>query len=282
MSTGVTVSLAPSMNGGPGLKWAIRDGVVVAKRNLLQIPRNPQLLGFSTIQPIMFVVLFAYVFGGAIVLPGNGDYKEFLMAGIFTQVVAFSSATTSVGVAEDMAKGLVDRFRSMPMARSAVLTGRTLADIVRSSFQLLVMSICGLAVGWRINDGITRALLAFLLVLLFGFAMSWVGATIGLSVRSVEVANTAGFIWLFPLTFLSNAFVPTEGMPSWIRVVAEWNPVTATVSAARELFGNPNPFVSVDSLPGQHPIWMSLLWSIVILMIFVPLSVRRYRRATSR
>jgi ABC-2 type transport system permease protein len=278
----VPVALARPANGGPRLTWAIRDGLVVTKRNLLQIPRNPQLLGFSTIQPIMFVVLFAYVFGAAIVLPGGGDYKEFLMAGVFTQVVAFSAAATSVGVAEDMTKGLVDRFRSMPMARSAVLTGRTLADLVRSSFQLVVMTICGLAVGWRIDDGVARALLAFLLLLLFGFAMSWVGATIGLSVRSVEVANTAGFIWLFPLTFLSNAFVPTDGMPSWIRVVAEWNPVTATVSAARDLFGNPNPFVSTDSLPGRHPIWLSLAWSVVILAVFVPLSVRRYRRATSR
>jgi ABC-2 type transport system permease protein len=278
----VPLAFAAPTNGGSSLTWAVRDGLVVAKRNLLQIPRNPQLLGFSTIQPIMFVVLFAYVFGAAIVLPGGGDYKEFLMAGIFTQVVAFAAATTSVGVAEDMTKGLVDRFRSMPMARSAVLTGRTLADIVRSAFQLLVMSICGLAVGWQINDGIARALLAFLLLLLFSFAMSWVGATIGLSVRSVEVATTAGFVWLFPLTFLSNAFVPTDGMPTWIRIVAEWNPVTATVSAARELFGNPNPYISLDSLPGRHPIWLSLIWSATILVAFVPLAVHRYRRATSR
>jgi ABC-2 type transport system permease protein len=282
MTMTVAAPIAPSNDGRTRHHWAIRDGLVIARRNLWQIPRNPQLLGFSTIQPIMFVVLFAYVFGAAIVLPGGADYKEFLMAGIFTQVVAFASATTSVGVVEDMSKGLVDRFRSMPMARSAVLTGRTVADVVRSAFQLLVMSICGFVVGWQINDGVPRALLAFLLLLLFGFAMSWVGATIGLSVRSVEVASTAGFIWLFPLTFLSNAFVPTEGMPSWIRVIADWNPVTATVSAARELFGNPNPFVDAESLPARHPVWLSLAWSLVIIAVFVPLSIRRYRRATGR
>jgi ABC-2 type transport system permease protein len=282
MSIALSISPARPTASRRHLTWTIRDGLVITKRNLIQIPRNPELLGFSTIQPIMFVVLFAYVFGAAIVLPGGGNYKEFLMAGIFTQVVAFSAASTSVGVAEDMTKGLVDRFRSMPMARSAVLSGRTVADIVRSSFQLLIMSLCGLAVGWRINDGIPRALLAFLLLLLFGFGMSWVGATIGLSVRSVEAANTAGFIWLFPLTFLSNAFVPIDGMPAWIRTVAEWNPVTATVSAARELFGNPNRFASTDSLPGRHPIGLSLAWSVVILVAFIPMAIRRYRRATSR
>ncbi len=262
-------------------RWAIHDGLVVCKRNLMQIPRVPELLVFSTIQPIMFVLLFAFVFGSAIPIPGGGSYKEFLMAGIFAQIAAFSSSATTVGVAEDMTKGLVDRFRSLPIARSAVLAGRTGSDVVKLIFQFIVMSITGLLVGWRINDGIPKAIAAYLLLLLFGFAMSWIGAWIGLSVKSVEVANTAGFIWLFPLTFLSNAFVPTAGMPPILQTIANWNPISATVSACRELFGNPNPFAG-DSLPARYPILMSLFWSLLILAIFVPAAIRKYRSATSR
>jgi ABC transporter DrrB family efflux protein len=263
------------------LRWAVHDGLVVAKRNLLQVPRNPELLLFSTLQPIMFVVLFALGFGAAIPIPGGGSYKEFLMAGIFAQIAAFSSAQTCVGMANDMTKGLVDRFRSLPMARSAFLSGRTMADLVNLMFQFVVMTITGLLVGWSINNGALEALGAYALLLYFGFAMSWIGATIGLSVSSVEVANSAGLVWLFPATFISNAFVPTEGMPAWLQTIADWNPISATVAAARELFGNPNPFEG-DSLPARHPILMSLFWSTVILVVFVPLSVRKYRSATSR
>jgi ABC transporter DrrB family efflux protein len=263
------------------LRWAIHDGLVVCKRNLLQIPRVPELVVFSTIQPIMFVLLFAFVFGSAIPIPGGGSYREFLMAGIFAQIAAFASASTTVGVAEDMTKGLVDRFRSLPMARSAVLAGRTGSDVVRLIFQFFIMSIAGYIVGWRINNGIPKAMFAYFLLLLFGFSMSWIGSWIGLKVKSVEVANTAGFIWLFPLTFISNAFVPTAGMPPFLQAVANWNPISATVAACRELFGNPNPFAG-NSLPARHPILVSLCSSIVILAIFVPLSVRTYRSATSR
>ncbi|HVQ19114.1 MAG TPA: ABC transporter permease, partial [Actinomycetes bacterium] len=184
--------------------WAWHDGLVVTKRNLLQTTRVPELLLFSTLQPVMFVLLFAFVFGGAIPIPGGGSYKEFLMAGIFVQTIAFNGAATAVGVADDMHKGLVDRFRSLPMARSAVLVGRTIADGVRAVLVLAIMSVCGLIVGWTINDGFLRAVAAYVLILAFGYAMSWVGAWIGLLAPNAEVANTAGFIWLFPLTFLSN------------------------------------------------------------------------------
>jgi ABC transporter DrrB family efflux protein len=272
--------LTPATSGSR-LAWAIRDGLTVTKRNVRQMTRIPDQVVFSTIQPIMFVVLFAYVFGSAIPLPGGGDYKEFLMAGIFAQMAAFASAQTCVAMASDMTKGIVDRFRSLPMARSAVLAGRTSADMVNLAFQFVVMSITGLLVGWSINDGFARAVAAYALLMLFGFAMSWIGAWMGLSVNSVEAANTVGFIWLFPLTFVSNAFVPTTNMPAWLQTVAEWNPVSSVVAAARELFGNPNPF-STDSLPGEHPILMSLIWSAVILAIFVPLAIRKYRSATSR
>jgi ABC transporter DrrB family efflux protein len=276
--------VAPRAAGQPAggrLRWAFHDALVVAKRNLIAMTRIPDQLVFATIQPIMFVLLFAYVFGSAIPLADGGSYKEFLMAGIFAQIAAFASAQTSVAMASDMTKGIVDRFRSLPMARSGVLAGRTIADMANLVFQFVVMSITGLFIGWSINNGIPKAVAAYGLLLLFGFAMSWIGAWMGLSVKSVEAANTAGFIWLFPLTFLSNAFVPTTGMPGFLQTVAEWNPISSVVSAARELFGNPNPFTS-GSLPGRYPIVFSLGWSALILIVFVPLAVRKYRSATSR
>jgi ABC transporter DrrB family efflux protein len=180
-----------------------------------------------------------------------------------------------------MTKGLVDRFRSLPMARSAVLVGRSGSDVVRLVFQFVIMSITGLLIGWRINDGIPKAIAGYLLLLLFGFAMTWIGSWIGLSVKSVEVANTAGFLWLFPLTFLSNAFVPTVGMPTVLQTIADWNPISATVAACRQLWGNPNPFAG-DSIPAEYPILLSLGWSLLILAVFVPLSIRKYRSATAR
>jgi ABC-2 type transport system permease protein len=287
----MTATTAPAPLAKPGadgpvgrIRWAMHDGLVVTKRNLLQIPRVPELLVFSTIQPIMFVLLFAFVFGGAIPIPGDPSpnaYREFLMAGIFVQTIAFNGAATGVGMADDMQKGLVDRFRSLPMARSAVLAGRTTSDLVRSVLIVVIMSICGLLVGWRIENGFWDALFAYVLILGFGFAMSWVGAYIGLIVPNTEVANTAGFIWLFPLTFLSNAFVPLQGMPSWLQTIATWNPVSSVVAAGRELFGNPNPFIG-DSFPERHSILMSIIWIVTILAVFAPLAIRRYRQATSR
>jgi ABC-2 type transport system permease protein len=261
---------------------ALQDGMVVTKRNLIKIKRIPDLLIFSSIQPIMFVLLFAYVFGGAIEVPGV-DYTEFLMAGIFTQTVAFGGGLTAIGLADDMQKGIIDRFRSLPMARSAVLVGRTTSDLLNNVLVVVIMSICGLIVGWRINNGFWSALAAYALLLSFSYALSWVFAVIGLSVRSVEVAQSAGFIWLFPLTFLSNAFVPTETLPTWLQPVAEWNPVSSVVAATRELFGNTGGMPPAsDAFPMQHPILVSTFWIILLLAIFVPMSVRKYRIATSR
>ncbi len=264
------------------LYWAIHDGLVVTWRDLIKLPRSPDLLVFGLIQPIIFVLLFAFVFGGAISIPGGGDYRSYLMPGVFVQTIAFAGAATSVGISTDMSKGLVDRFRSLPMARSAVLVGRTLADLVRGSITIALMSLTGLLIGWRIEGGWGNAVMAYALLLAFGYAMSWVGATIGLSVGSPEVAQTAGFIWLFPLTFLSNAFVPTQGMPAWLQPIAEWNPVSAIVAAERQLFGNPNPFADGTTLPQQYPILVSLAWIILLLAIFMPLAVRRYRTATTK
>ena len=271
----------------PGLPGAFHDGWVVTLRNLRRMTRIPEMVVFATIQPIMFVLLFSFVFGGAIPVAGGGGthaYREYLLPGIFTQTLAFTTGTTAVGLADDLHKGLVDRFRSLPMARSAVLLGRTVADWIQNLFVLLIMSLCGLAVGWRIHNGFFPALAAFLLLMLFAYAMSWIGALIGLSVSTPETANTAGFIWLFPVTFVSNAFVPTSALPGWLQPIAEWNPISSTVLALRQLFGNPTGYAPgqiPDVLPMQHPGWVSFGWSLVILGLFVPLAVRKYRSVSA-
>jgi len=272
---------SPVIGRRPLWGWTASDGWQVAKRDLLKIPRVPELLFFSIFQPIMFVLLFAYVFGGAIPVPGGGSYTEYLMAGIFAQTVAFNAASTTVGLAEDMNKGVIDRFRSLPMAASGVLVGRTTADIVRGVLTLVVLSLTGLVVGWRIHDGVFKALAAFGLLLLFGYCMSWIGAWVGLHMPSPEVANTAGLVWLFPVTFLSSAFVPTRGMPGALQYVAEWNPVSTVSLSARELFGNPTGFPG-HNFPSEHPVLVTLVWVVVILAVFAPLAVRRYSQASSR
>ncbi|WP_377269650.1 ABC transporter permease [Peterkaempfera sp. SMS 1(5)a] len=264
-----------------GAVQVLRDSWVVAKRNLRRMTRIPEIVVFGLMQPVMFVLLFSYVMGGAIKVPGSAGesaYREFLMAGIFAQTVTFAVAGASAGIAEDMTKGLVDRFRSLPMARSAVLVGRTLADVVQTAFTVLVLAAVALLVGWRIHEGVFKALGAFFLLLLLGYAFSWIGALIGLSVRSPEAATSAGLIWLFPLTFLSNAFVPVGTMPGWLQAIAYWNPFSATVQACRKLFGNPGVDPS-HVWPMQHPVEASLAWSLLILVLFSWLAVRKYRNA---
>jgi ABC transporter DrrB family efflux protein len=268
---------APVTVGGNN---ALTDGLIIAWRNLKRIPRIPEQLMWGTIQPIMFVLLFAYVFGGAIPINGANDpdaYREFLMAGIFAQTMAFAVASSSVGLADDMQKGLIDRFRSLPIARSAVIAGRVVGDLVFNMFIMTVMVACAVVVGWRFHNGWLSALAAFGLLMLFAFAMLWIGALIGLSVGSVEVANSVGIIWLFPITFLSTAFVPMNSQPEWIQTVAEWNPFSSVVEATRELFGNPR-MVS-DSFPSQHPSLVSLISIAVIIAVFAPLAVRKYKHA---
>jgi ABC-2 type transport system permease protein len=278
-----TTRLDESARANP-IGRAVSDAGVLAWRSLKRIPRTPDMLVYATIQPIMFVLLFAYVFGNAIPIPGFPGaraYREFLMAGIFAQTMAFAVASASVGLADDMSKGLIDRFRSLPMARSGVIAGRVIGDLVFNGFVMLVMVICGFIVGWRWHNGIGQALAAFAILLLFAFAMLWVGALIGLSVGGPEVASSAGLIWLFPLTFLSNAFVPTPNLPDALQPVAEWNPISSIVAACRHLFGNPSPFASPDGFPAQHPVWLSLIWCTLIIAVFAPLAVRKYRSATS-
>ena len=259
------------------VRAAFADGAVIAKRNLIKLIRVPEVLVFVLISPIMFVLLFAYVFGSAIDIPG-GSYREFLIAGIFAQTVVFGATFTGAGLAEDMQKGIIDRFRSLPMSRSAVVFGRTASDVVYNVLSLLIMALTGLIVGWRINTGILEALTGFGLLLLFSYAMSWVMALVGLMVPSVEVVNNASFFVIFPMTFIANTFVPSDNLPTVLRTFAEWNPVSAITQAARELFGNipagtPEPTV----WPLQNPILYTLVWVVVIIGVFAPLSIRRYK-----
>ena len=261
---------------------AIKDGLIITKRQLLQLSRVPEVLIFSTIQPVMFVLLFRYVFGGAIDTPGT-DYVQFLMPGIFVQTVAFTLATTSVGLAMDMTKGLIDRFRSLPIARSAVILGRTLGDATLNIVVLLVMAITGVVVGWRPSSGIVSILAGFLLLMLFGYAMSWIGILIGLSVRDARTANNLVFLIVFPMTFLSNAFAPTTAMPRVLQYFAECNPVSTMVAACRELFGLENAFgVTAGSFPSENPVLMSLVYIVIIMAILVPVSVAKYKRTSSK
>ncbi|MFH8406872.1 ABC transporter permease [Streptomyces sp. NPDC018019] len=284
-----TVTEAAPRVGVPKRRGAItqsiRDSLTVAKRNLIRMLRIPEMVIFGLIQPIMFVVLFSYVFGGSITVGGSTSpaaYREFLMAGIFAQTVTFATAGAGAGIADDMHKGLIDRFRSLPMARGAVLTGRTLADLMQTALTLVVLAVVAFLVGWRSHENIGKVLAGFALLLLLGYAFSWIGALIGLSVRTPEAATSGGLIWLFPLTFISNAFVPSDNMPTFLRHIAEWNPFSATVQAARQLFGNLPPHYKVpDAWPMQHPVWASLIWSVVIIVVFRTLAVRKYRSATA-
>lgn len=257
---------------------AFADGAVVAKRNLIKIKRVPEIMVWALMSPIMFVVLFAYVFGSSIPVPGV-DYREFLMAGIFTQTVIFGSTFTGAGLAEDMTKGIIDRFRSLPMSRSAVLIGRTGSDIVYNSASIVVMSITGLIVGWRIRTSPLEALGGFLLLLLFSYAVSWIMAFVGLRVSSVEVVNNASFLFIFPMTFIANTFVPSNNLPEPLRTFAEWNPVSSVSQAVREAFGNTGNLPQPDVWSLQNPVAYTLIWVVIILAIFVPLAVRQYQRA---
>lgn len=262
---------------------AMSDGLVVAKRNLIKIKRVPDLLVFTTLQPIMFVLLFAYVFGGAIDVRGS-NYKEFLMAGIFAQTVVFGATITGAGLAEDIQKGIIDRFRSLPMSPTAVLFGRTLSDVLNNVLVVVVMSLTGLVVGWRVRTSVLEAVGGFLLLLIFAYAFSWIMATVGLMAPSPEVVNNAAFIVIFPLTFAANTFVPLSTMEEGpLKTFAEWNPVSAVTEAARQLFGNtpPGPPVST-SWALENPVVYTLIWSIAILVIFVPLATRQFRRSVSR
>jgi ABC transporter DrrB family efflux protein len=252
--------------------WLLKDSGTEAMRHLRVVPRNTETLLFSTIQPIMFVLLFVYVFGGSIEVPGFENYRQYLLPGIFTQTVVFGSSFTAVGLAEDMQKGFIDRLRSLPMAHSAVLIGRTLSDLARNLFTFVVMFAVAYLVGFRIRGGILDAIAATLLLLGFAYAFSWLQASIGLSVGSVEAANAAGFIWMFPMTFVSSAFVDTRNMPSFLQTVADINPFTKATNAVRALYNGHDP--------GTDLIW-ALAWAIGLTVVFSLLSTRKFENRDS-
>ena len=264
------------------LTWMVADGLAVAQRNLIKIKRVPEVLVWVLISPIMFVLLFAFVFGGAIDVPGQ-EYRQFLIAGIFAQTVVFGATYTGAGLAEDMQKGIIDRFKSLPMTRSAVLIGRTGSDIVYNFLSIAIMAITGFLVGWRIHTSILEAAAGFAILLLFAYGFSWVMATVGMLVPSPEVVNNASFMVIMPLTFISNAFVPIETLPTPLRIFAEWNPVSAVTQAARNLFGNTSPLAPTpEAWSMQNPELYIMIWILVLIAVFAPLSVRLYERAASK
>ncbi len=271
----ITVDPAGVAEGGrsvpTGPIWLLRDTWAEATRHLIATWRNPDLLVFAAIQPIMFVVLFVYVFGGAIAVPGYSSYEQYVVPGIFAQTVVFGSAYTGIGIAEDMQKGFIDRLRSLPMYPSAVLLGRTVSDLMRNIFTFVIMLVVGLLVGFRLEGGLGTGLLATVLLLAFAYAFSWIQALIGLSVKSVEAANSAGFIWMFPMTFISSAFVSTETMPSWLQPIADHNPFTIVTNATRALYNGKDP---------GSDLWLSIAWAVGITVVFSFLSFRKFTSAS--
>jgi len=258
----------------------LADTLTLTRRHYAHLRAQPGRLVAIVAFPVIMVVLFAYVFGSAITLPGGGNYKEFLMPGIFVQMLALSATNTATEVADDMGKGIIDRFRSLPVARASILLGRTLAEVSGRCLGLASMVGCGiLLAGWRPHRGVAHTAAAFGLLVLFGFATTWLGTFVGLSVRSPATADAAIFSWMMPLTFLANTFVPTRGLPFWLRPLADWNPMSATVTACRQLFGNPSPpTVHSGAWPLYHPVAVSLAWTVALVGVFLPLAVRRYRR----
>ena len=277
MSAITALPAADYTTGRSPVTQFLSDVWVLTKRSIARIRREPETLSEVTIQPVMFVLMFAYVFGGAIGIPGGGSYHEYLIGGMLGMGLAQTAPGTAVAVVSDMSTGLIDRFKSLPMSRAAVLTARTIADLLTQVIGAAVVAGVGLAIGWRVHTSAAEVIEAFALALLFGYAFTWAGVCLGMVLRSPEAAQQTGFVIFLPLTFISSAFVPTQGMPGWLQPVAEWNPMSSLAAACRKLFGNPNPAATVDVWPAQHPELAVLCWSAVMLVVFAPLAVRLYR-----
>jgi ABC transporter DrrB family efflux protein len=282
MTTDTTKATTSQETRRPELRQTglLHQSWTIVRRNLRHIRRQPEALTDVTIQPIMFVVLFAFVFGGSIQTEGS-EYREWLLPGIMAQTMAFASFVVAIGLNTDIDKGIVDRFRSLPISRSSVLIGRSLSSLIHSSIGIVVMSLTGLAIGWRIHNGAAKGLLAYGLLLLFGFAMIWIGILVGSAMRSIEAVIGLMFTTIFPITFLANTFAPSENMTPWLRTVAEWNPISSLVQAMRELWGNAPAAPPDAALPLQHPELFSAGWSILIAVLVAPLAVRAFNRRTS-
>jgi ABC transporter DrrB family efflux protein len=252
----------------------------IARRNFIHIKRMPEMLMDVTIQPVMFVLLFAFVFGSSIDIPIEGGYKAFLLPGIMAQTVAFSSFIVAVGLTADLEKGIVDRMRSLPINPAAVLVGRSFSSVAHSSIGLVVMSLTGLAIGWRIHTSVPEAVLGYVLLVGWAFAMIWIGILVGSAMRSVEAVNGVMFATMFPITFLANTFAPTDGMPPWLRLIAEWNPISALTQAVRVLWGNDYPLADGAALPMRYPIPFTIGWILLLTATLAPAAIRSFRRRT--
>jgi ABC-2 type transport system permease protein len=277
MTSAMTSAVTAPGSRAARLRWALTDGVTLIGREFGRLRQEPGELVAALVFPAIMVVLFGYVFGSAIAVPGGGNYREYLMPGLFAMVTFTSTMAVTLRVATDASRGVMDRFRSMPVARSAVPFGQTGADAVHGALGLVIMAAAGLAVGWRAHRGIAPTAEAFLLLALMRYALSWAGCYLGLVVRNEQVADQLVPL-VFPVTMLSNSFVPTGGMPAALRVVAEWNPVSALTAACRDLFGNPGAPAADAAWPLAHPVPATLGWSVLLLAVFVPLSVRTYRK----
>ena len=281
-----TLSATVTPVGDEGLERSrgmLHDILVITRRGLTHLKRQPEQLSDATIQPIMFVLLFAYVFGGAIDVPGGGSYKEFLMGGIFAQTIVFTAFGVAMSLANDRKNQVVDRFRSLPIATGAVLGGHAVTNLVKALLPIALMSLCGLAIGWRVHEGFLDAVAGYALLVAFAFAMIWIGVLLGSLVATPEGVQGIAFGVLFPLTFLASTFVPTSTMPRGLRIVAEWNPVTAVSDAVRAQFGNPNtPPMPDDPWSIEHPMAYSLIWIVGIVAVCAPLAVRAYKRSLAK
>jgi ABC transporter DrrB family efflux protein len=274
----MTATLVPNSSR---FGW-LGDAVVLTRRNLLHVRREPAQLSDVTVQPILFTLLFTQLFGAAVVLPGGGSYIDFAVGGLLIMNLATSAPLGSaVGLGSDISTGIIDRFRTLAMHRSAIVAGRTFSDLLASMMCAAFVAIAGLVVGWRPENGVFGLLAGFGVALFFGYALSWFGACIGLAVKGPESAQSIGLVILFPLTFVSNAFVPTNNLPGWLYTIAAWNPVSAVAAAVRELWGNPNPSSTLSAWPMRHPIAAALLWSIVILVASAIVATRLFKHRTT-
>jgi ABC-2 type transport system permease protein len=277
----ITADLAANQDltyGYGPFRLFISDVLVLTKRSIARIRNEPETLADVTFMPVIFILMFAYVFGGAIQLPGGGSYHEYLIGGMLGMGLAQTAPGVAVALVTDMSTGLMDRFRSLPMSRWAVLVARSVAELLTQLISTAIIVCVGLAIGWRVHTNAADVIAALALALLFGYAFTWAGVWLGMLLRSPEAAQQLGFIVFLPLTFISSAFVPTQGMPGWLQPIANWNPMSALAAACRHLFGNPNPAAAVHAWPMQHPELAVILWSIGMLLVFAPLAVRMYRR----
>lgn len=280
LSPGATIATEEPGFAGRSLEW-VRDVVVLTRRNLIHVAREPMQLSDATVQPVLFTVLFVYIFGSAMVLPGGGTYKAFAIGGLVTMNLTTASMGTAVGLSSDLSTGIISRFRTLPMSRSAILVGRTMSDLLASLLCGSIVLLTGLAIGWRPGNGLAGVVLGLGVAVLFAYALSWATACVGLLVNDPESAGAVGLLILFPLSFVSTCFVPSQGLPHWLRIIADWNPISAVAGSCRNLFGNPNPAARTGVWPAQHPELVAILASLVIIGICLPVASRVLQKRTT-